>query len=129
MKAEEVTKAMNDRNLPGVYFEPFYFRPYYRHYKGEICEGFRIIITDETIIKPVVVGYHITETLMKMYPEKFNFATTRVRGVDLSNGSDKIRLMFQNGVPVEKIIESYQPAVEAFKNIRYKYLIYPYSRR
>ncbi len=124
MNAGQASKAMNDKNIPGVYFEAFFFRPYYRHYQGEICEGFRIIITDEKKIKPVVVGYHITEMLIKMYPEKFDLSKTRVRGLDLANGSDKIRLMFQDGVPVEKIIESYQPGVKEFLKIRQKYLLY-----
>ena len=124
MNAGQASKAMNDKNIPGVYFEPFFFRPYYRHYNGEICEGFRIIITDEAKIKPVEVGYHITETLIKMYPENFDLSKTRVRGVDLANGSDKIRLMFQDGVPVEKIIKSYQRGVKEFLKIRQKYLLY-----
>ena len=28
--------------IPGVYFEPFHFRPYYRHYEGKICEGLEL---------------------------------------------------------------------------------------
>ncbi|MFH0792635.1 MAG: exo-beta-N-acetylmuramidase NamZ domain-containing protein, partial [bacterium] len=124
MNAIESSKAMNDRHLPGVYFEPFYFTPLYRHFQGEPCEGFRIVITDEKKIRPVEVGYHITEVLMKMYPEQFDFKKSRNRGLDLSNGSDKIRLMFQDGVPVKKIIESYQPGVNEFVKKREKYLLY-----
>jgi uncharacterized protein YbbC (DUF1343 family) len=59
-----------------------------------------------------------------LYPEKFDLSKTRTRGVDLANGSDKIRLKFQEGVPVEKIIESYQPGVKEFLKKRQKYLLY-----
>lgn len=128
MDAEAVAKALNDKNLPGVYFQPFYFKPYYFHYKDELCKGFKIIITDEKTIQPVEVGYHITETLLKMYPDEFNFKLEktkhRLRMVDLANGTDKIRLMFEQGTPAEKIIASYQTDVAEFKQKRIKYLLY-----
>ena len=67
-------------------------------------------------------------TLMKMYPDKFNFqlegAKKRTRMVDLANGTDQIRLMFEKGTPVEQIISSYQADVEEFKKKREKYLLY-----
>ena len=82
------------------------------------------MITDEAKIKPVEVGYHITETLIKMYPQHFDLSKTRVRGLDLANGSDKIRLKFQEGEPAERIVRSYRSAVKEFLKKRRKYLLY-----
>jgi uncharacterized protein YbbC (DUF1343 family) len=128
MDAEEVASALNAKNLPGVFFQPFYFKPFYMHYKDEFCKGFRIIITDECTIQPVEVGYYIIEILMKMYPNEFNFESektrNRIRMFDLANGTDQIRLMFQQGIPAEKIIGTYQADVENFKKKREKYLLY-----
>jgi len=128
MDGEKVTKALNEKNIPGVYFYPAYYKPYYYHYKDEMCSGFQIIITDVKIIKPVVVGYYIMEVLMKMYPENFNFklekAKARISAVDRSNGSDKIRIMLEEGKPVEKIVESYQEGLNQFIEKRKKYLLY-----
>ena len=45
--------------------------------------------------------------------------------VDLANGTDKIRLMFQEGVPVETIIASYQDDIAEFRRVRENYLLYP----
>lgn len=128
MDAEATAKALNDKNLPGVYFQPFYFKPNYYHYKDELCKGVRIIITDEKTIQPVEVGYHITETLLKMYPGDFNFklekTKNRLRMMDLANGTDKIRQMFEQGMSAEQIIASYQAEVAEFKQKRAKYLLY-----
>lgn len=128
MDAEKVSKALNDKHIPGVYFQPFYFKPYYLHYKDQFCKGFRIVITDEKKIKPVVVGYHIMETLMKMYPDNFNFnlpgAKQRIGAFDRANGTDKIRLMLEKGLPVEEIVASYQPELNEFIKKREKYLLY-----
>ena len=128
MKAEEVAKALNDKNVPGAYFEPFYYKPYYYHYKEENCEGFRIVITDEKTIKPVEVGYHIIEVLMKMYPENFNFKLDKVKNrlsaFDRSNGSDKIRKMMEEGITTSRIVESFQKEQDEFRKKRAHYLLY-----
>ena len=128
INAEKISKALNDKNIPGVYFQPFYYKPLYFHYKDQLCQGFRIIITDEKTIKPVAVGYYIIEALLKMNPDKFNFkldsVKDRISAFDRSNGSDKIRLMFEQGVPVEKIIESYQEDLNKFIQKRSQYLLY-----
>ncbi len=128
MDAEEISKALNDKNIPGVYFQPFYFKPYYRYFEGELCEGFKIIITNQETVKPVVVDYYIMEALLKMYPDNFNFDLPefqkRVKAFDWANGSDKVRLMLQKGVPVEEIVASYQPQVDEFLEKRERYLLY-----
>lgn len=128
IEAEKVSKELNDKKLPGVFFQPFYFKPYYMHYKDQFCEGFRIVITDEKTIQPVTVGYVIIEVLMKMYPDKFNFKAENVKDrigmFDKSNGTDKIRLMFEEGKTAEEIVKTYQEDVNKFKEKRAKYLLY-----
>ncbi len=128
INAEEFSKTLNALKLSGVYFQPMYFKPYYLHHKGELCQGVRVIITDERTIKPVAVGYYIMGTLMKMYPDKFNFklesVQKRKRMFDLANGTNKIRFMLEKGVPAEKIVQSYQRDLEQFKKKRKKYLFY-----
>ena len=128
MDGEKVAKALNEKKIPGVAFYPFNFKPFYLHYKDEMCGGFQIIITDVKVIKPVVVGYYIMEVLMKMYPENFNFklenAKPRISMFDKANGTDKIRLMLEEGKSVEEIVKSYQDDLNKFIEKRKKYLLY-----
>lgn len=126
--AEEFSRELNSRGIPGVYFQPFYFKPNYFLYKGSFCGGVRIIITDEKTVKPVLTGYYILEVLMKMYPDKVNFKQSKLENhlkiFDNANGTDKIRLMLENSEPAEKIEKSYSQGLKDFMEKRKKYLLY-----
>ena len=128
MDAEKVSEELNKRQIPGVYFQPFSFVPFYGKFKGEPCNGFRIIIQDETAFRPVATGYHIIDVLLKLYPGNFNFSLPEVRkriaSFDKANGTDKIRLMFEKGIPAEDIIRSYQAELNEFRGKRQRYLLY-----
>ncbi|MCX5642645.1 MAG: DUF1343 domain-containing protein, partial [Candidatus Omnitrophica bacterium] len=65
MDAEKIAQELNKRRIPGVYFQPFSFVPFYNKFKDEPCNGFRIIIRDETVFRPVATGYHIIDALLK----------------------------------------------------------------
>jgi len=127
INAEDITARLNGKNLPGVYFQPFYFTPFYRHYKDKFCEGFRIIITDANSFRPVETGYHIIETLLKLYPEEFNLGkiSKYCEGMfNQANGTDRILRMFKKNASAQEIIESYEKELEIFMKKRKKYLIY-----
>lgn len=128
MDAEKFSRVLNDSNIPGVYFQPFYFKPYYGNFKDEFCKGVRIIITDENKIKPFLTGLYIMESLKKLYPDRFNLKldgkTPNSQSFDKVMGTDRIRLMLEKGIPVGKIEESYKPGLNDFIKIRAKYLLY-----
>jgi len=125
--AEKITSYLNKKNLPGVYFHPFHFTPFYGIYKGEECNGFRIIIRDKKNYRPVETGYHIIEALLTLYPEKFNFKIPAPGNIDMFdrvNGTDTIRKQFQSGIKAEEIVKSYQGELKEFIEKRKKYLLY-----
>jgi len=137
--AEKMSAAMNAKKLPGVYFQPFHFKPFYGLFFGgketKQCHGFRIVITDRRSYMPVATGYHIIDALFTTYPENFNFGIPvfskldketkeKIDIFDKANGTDKIRKQFYDGIRVEEIIAGYQPALKEFIEKRKKYLLY-----
>lgn len=136
MDAEKITAVMNAKKLPGIHFQPFYFKPFYGLFfegeKTKQCNGFRIIITDRKNFLPAAAGYHIIDALLREYPEKFNFnlpghlsdKENRIGMFDKVNGTDIIRIQFQNGLRAEEIISGYRPALKEFIEKRKKYLLY-----
>ena len=45
--------------------------------------------------------------------------------IDILAGTSTMREQLENGVPVERIVASWQPAVDAFLRLREKFLFYP----
>jgi uncharacterized protein YbbC (DUF1343 family) len=128
INSEKFAQVLNEKKLPGVYFQPFYFQPHYHYFKDRLCSGVRIVINDRRKIEPVATGYYIMSVLIEMYPEEFNFQNKdmkkRISIFDKANGTDSIRIMLETGVPVEKITESYRQDVEEFRQKRKQYLLY-----
>ncbi|HOL67095.1 MAG TPA: DUF1343 domain-containing protein [bacterium] len=127
MDAEKVAEALNRKQLPGVWFQPFFFSPFAFLFRDSFCQGCRLIITKRSSFRPVATSYHIMATLLSLYPEKFNLArldADHIRRFDNANGTDLIRKKLVSGEPAEKIIQSYQTELEEFRKKREKYLLY-----
>jgi uncharacterized protein YbbC (DUF1343 family) len=133
MDAEKIAGILNSRKIDGIYFQPFHFTPFYDQFEKQMCNGFRLIITDRKKLLPVAAGYHIIEVLLSEYPEHFNFKFLladekgkmwKIGMFDRVNGTDLIRKQFQMGIPAEGIISGYQPALQEFIEKRKKYLLY-----
>lgn len=125
--SDDINGRLNGKQLPGVYFQPFHFTPFYSHYKEQFCKGFKIIITDEKAFRPVAAGYHIIETLIDMYPENFNLETLPKYNESMfnqSNGTDRILKMLKAKTAAQEIIESYKAGLADFAEKRKKYLLY-----
>ena len=125
VRAEEFADALNALGLPGIYFRPLSFKPYYFRYEGKNCQGVQLHVTDRDRFMPYVAGLHIMKTHMELYPEKDLFANkNRIGMFNKVMGTDRIMQMLKDGIPVEQIEQSWQPELNAFLKTRAKYLIY-----
>ena len=121
---EKLAQALNDLNLPGVFFRPMHFKPYYYLFTKEECGGVQIHIRDYEQFKPAETQIYIMTTLKKLFPEHDIFDTRRISSFDRAFGSDEIRQRISNGEAAEKIIADWQEQLGKFKNKRAKYLLY-----
>lgn len=96
INAMEFAKTLNSHRYPGVYFTPFYFRPFYGKYKNDNCEGVLITVSNHLRFKPLTTQFLIIETLKKLYPIPFKAA------VELSFGKQE---MFSKVVGSKKVWE------------------------
>ncbi|MBD3375207.1 DUF1343 domain-containing protein [candidate division KSB1 bacterium] len=122
--SEELASYLNTHDLPGVYFRPLHYRPYYYHFQGEEIQGIHIYILDTTAIKPVATQMVILTALHKLYPEQTLFSDERIAMFDKASGSDKLRNQVLNGWDAERIIQSWQDDLSEFKKMRQKYIYY-----
>lgn len=71
MNANQLAEALNAQKLPGVFFHPFYFKPFYGRFAKEFCEGVYIVVSDPLTYKPVTTQFVIIGLLKSLYPNKF----------------------------------------------------------
>ena len=121
----ELAQALNNLKLPGVVYRPLYYKPYYASYKGEVCQGVQLHITDKEVFNSYAAGLHIMQTIMKLYPDQDLFAQKkRIKMFNKVMGCDYIMEDLKAGVPVAEIQAKWQQELAAFKKIRLNYLIY-----
>lgn len=121
IEANHLTQILNFLNLPGVGFREAWFKPVMSKYKGKLCGGSQIYITDRDFFKPFECTLWIIKTIREEYPEHFRF---HEEYFDKIMGTDQIRQALIKGTSIKKITDSYQKELVSFKQKREKYLIY-----
>ena len=123
----QLANDLNAKKLPGVYFRPLSFKPYYGKQQGKQLSGVQIHITDNAKINLTNIQLQVIESLIKLYPDKNPFTladSDRNAMFDKVAGTDDVRKKLTNGVSASTIIESWQNNVAQFMKVRKKYLLY-----
>ena len=66
-----LTQELNQLNLPGVVFTAIKFTPDASKFKGELCEGVSIRITDREQFESVRSGLEIAVQMRRLYPQQW----------------------------------------------------------
>jgi uncharacterized protein YbbC (DUF1343 family)/CubicO group peptidase (beta-lactamase class C family) len=115
----ELAAALNRRYIPGVRFVATKFTPRSGTHKDELCEGAEIVITDRASVHSMLMGFEIAAALAKLYPEMFH-----VEQLTLLVGNSSYINRLQHGDAPNRIFADEDPALESFRTMRSKYLIY-----
>ena len=118
----------NQMRIPGVFFEPVTFKPFYGVFKDQIINGAQIYYTDrdkvnlcDLAVQILYRTYHSPET--KMFHDSAN-GDSGPDAFDHIAGGNALRLALQKGRTPEEIITSWQPGLAAFREARRPYLLY-----
>ncbi len=126
--AKEFADKLNAQKLPGVYFQPYHFRPFWGLYKGVDCQGVLIQINDTKIYKPLSVQFLLLGMLKSIYPKEFTKRLAETTKKDLfckANGTEAVyEILLNEKYPAWKLIELHKSEREAFLEKRKKYLLY-----
>jgi len=115
----ELASYLNRRAIPGVRFQPQKFTPDSGLYKGELCEGVKVVLVDRDALQAMRMGIEIAAALAKLYPGKFEPEKT----IMLLGNAATIKQLASGGDPVA-ILASWNKELDAFWTIRAKYLLY-----
>ncbi len=127
INGEELAEALNAKKLPGVYFRPLSFKPYYGKQQTKQLSGVQIHIIDNAKINLTNIQLYAIESLIKLYPGKNPFTmadSDRNAMFDKVAGTDDVRKKLTDGVAASAIIASWQNNITEFMKVRKKYLLY-----
>lgn len=133
VNAEEFARQLNAQKMPGVWFSPFHFRPFYGLFKDKDCQGVKIHILNHHHYKPLMVQYFLIGLLKSMYPDQINqilkdLPKNKKHLFCLANGNTEMLKMIENEKFVSwKLIEYQKGEREQFLLKRKKYLFPQYN--
>jgi uncharacterized protein YbbC (DUF1343 family)/CubicO group peptidase (beta-lactamase class C family) len=119
VEAARLVRELAALQLPGVRFEPTDFTPTASTFRGELCHGVRLSITDRASFRAVDTGIAIATTLHRLYGEKF--AVDKMAHLVRN---DAVLEAIHQARPLAEIVAIYRPDEEAFNARRAKYLLY-----
>jgi uncharacterized protein YbbC (DUF1343 family) len=116
----KLSDALNSKNLPGVKFQPYRFKPFYSTFKDKELKGVRLMLTDKRVFQPVKTSLEILTSLELLYP-----GVNRLPR-DLSQiwGVDYILTNVKEGKTAEAIAKMWETELNEFNKKREKYLLY-----
>ena len=122
MKHTEVAEKMKECNIVGADFAPVCFTPMFSKYKGELCKGIQIFITDYDKFEPYRCGLMMLDAIRKTNSE-FEFLTSNGTSffIDKLAGTDEIR---RDEFKPEEYIKKQVENVALFKKRAEKYQMY-----
>jgi uncharacterized protein YbbC (DUF1343 family)/CubicO group peptidase (beta-lactamase class C family) len=119
MKSKELADYLNARMIQGVRFVPITFTPTSSNYKGQVCGGVNIILTDRNFADVVEMGLELASALKKLYPN--DYKTDRLYQLLRNRAAiDAIN----SGVDPRRIAQDAQEEIDQFVQVRKKYLLY-----
>jgi uncharacterized protein YbbC (DUF1343 family) len=123
-------EALNDLELPGVFFRACAFQPTFQKHAGVTCGGVQIHVLDRDVFEPWFAGIAMAKFAHDMYTNDFRWKVPPYEYVydknpfDVISGTAKIREAFENGTSLANIESETKAPLEEFKALREAYLLY-----
>lgn len=123
-----LAEALNHYQLPGVYFKPVTFKPYYAAFKDQMVGGVQLYFTDPAQAPLTPINFYALEAL-KTVAGRDLFAEALKAGksfamFDKVNGTDASRLALQRGRSAAEIVATWKAGEEKFRQERKPFLLY-----
>ena len=111
--------ALNKERVPGLRFVPITFTPTSSKFAKQECQGVYIVVTDRRYLSPVNAGVTIAWHLENLFGKDYDLDAV----VRMLHNDDALKALKEANDP-GKVPASLKQDLEAFKQVRQKYLIY-----
>ncbi len=121
LDSQRAARRLNEALLDGVAFTAQDYTPTKSVYKGELCHGVLMTITDRDMLRPLAVFRHIDQVLYELHRQDFQWRWDEVRKM---TGSTEFQRIYENDHDLIKIMELFNRGAERFEKSRQRYLLY-----
>ncbi|HVS46322.1 MAG TPA: DUF1343 domain-containing protein [Verrucomicrobiae bacterium] len=122
LDAYALAKRLNARDLPGVYFRPAYWSPSSGFWQDKDLGGVELDVYDPSTFQAVRASVELLTAVRDLSPRTIKIDA---KPLDIDWGTASLRLGLTHGDSADQILAAWQPAVNRFKTLRAKYLLYP----
>ncbi|MDA2933741.1 DUF1343 domain-containing protein [Acidobacteria bacterium AH-259-D05] len=130
IKPLEMVKRLEQMELPGALFRPIHFTPTFHKWASQRIGGIQIQVTDRRAFRPVLTGLALLKEYREMGKDQFAWKSPPYEyeyeklPFDILCGTDKIRKSMEAGTSLQELENSWKEELQAFREIRQKYLLY-----
>ena len=129
LDSEKIINKILSTEISGVRITKTTFTPesilgkaVYPKYKGELCQGIKIEVTDKNRFYPLRLGVLILKSVYETHPKEFIFFENRF--IDKLYGSDDLRNNVISGLSINELLLTWKNESMEFKEISWLYKIY-----
>lgn len=117
----KLARALNARNLPGVWFRPAAWSPFAGFWKDRELAGVELDVFDERRFAAVRTAVEILTAVRDLFPSALH-----VKGQELDRdwGTDSLRSGLMEGKSAADIVDGWSDTLDRFKTIREQFLLY-----
>jgi uncharacterized protein YbbC (DUF1343 family)/CubicO group peptidase (beta-lactamase class C family) len=119
INGRELAQYLNARQIPGVRFVPISFTPETSNFKGQICHGVNVVLTERDFLDSPELGIELASALYTLYPQQFHME----KMLDIL-ANKAVYDALARGEDPRRIAVEWADALRHFEQIRQRYLIY-----
>lgn len=126
----KILKFLGSRKIPGGYLREVVFEPTAHKWKGTLCKGFQIHVTNPSDFRPFQTSLKLLRAILRLNKDEFGWKPPpyeyefEKQPIDLIIGDKKICNALESGAFVEDLEKSWDDRLTDFLSIREKILLY-----
>ncbi|MFO8085084.1 MAG: DUF1343 domain-containing protein [Desulfobacterales bacterium] len=126
----KILEFLGDQKFPGAALRETAFEPTANKWKGKICKGFQIHVTDPEIFRPYQTSLKLLQAVILLNKDQFRWKSTpyeyefEKRPIDLILGDKKICNILESGRSVEVLERSWSESLKNYLGMRQNVLLY-----